>query len=707
MKQIVQNLKSNKGVELSEFPTPVIKKGHVLIQTKLSLISKGTERMIVEFGNASYIQKAKQKPDQIKKVFESIIRDGLGHTLDIVQSKLEQTIALGYCNYGVVLESDDEGFKKGDRVISNGPHAEIVNVPKNLVAKVPDSVNDEEAVFTVIGSIGLQGIRLCNPTYGETIVVVGLGLVGLITVQLLKANGTNVIGIDIDKTRCNIANSYGITTINSALNDPVRTVLNSTNNIGADGVIITAAAKSNEIISQSAQMSRKKGRIILVGVVGLNLNRDDFYDKELSFQVSCSYGPGRYDANYENEGNDYPIGFVRWTEKRNFEAFLQAIANKHLNLEDLITEKVSLNDYKKIYDNIDSNKSIASILVYPNEIINSDQSVKKISEVITSGQKGVIGIIGSGNFTKSTILPYLKKCNADLRYIASLDGVSSTILAKKFNINYSVTDYKKIIDDKEVDLIIISTRHNSHAKLIIEILNAGKHVFVEKPLAINEGDIKDIISSYTLSKNISLNVGYNRRFSPHSIAVKNSIGLSPGPINIIANMNAGSLPSEHWANNKNIGGGRIVGEACHFIDLCIFFTGSLVKSICMSSISSGNEDSINNGSILLKFENNSNAIINYFTNGSKLYSKERIELYSLERTWVIDNFQTTIGYGVKNFKKLKTKLDKGHSNQFKDYVNFLSNGGKPFIPINEIINGTKASFAALSSIKEKAWVEIT
>ena len=365
MKQIIQRLNSKLGVELMEMPAPINEPGHVLIRTTRTLVSKGTESKLVEFGNASYLGKAKQKPDRLKVLIKRFKDNGLINTISTVRDSFEQYIALGYCNCGIVIESSVNEFKVGDRVISNGPHAEIVRAPANLVAKIPDDVTDDEAVFTVVGSIGLQGLRLCNPTFGENIVVYGLGLVGLITAQLLKANGVNVIGIDLDENKCKLAKSFGIDTMNPKNENIKDIIMSKTSNIGADGVIITAASNSDEIISKSAQISRKKGRVILVGVVSLNINREDFYEKELIFQVSCSYGPGRYDKKYEDEGIDYPLPYVRWTEKRNFETILDTIKNKSIELIPLITENVDLDEYKIIYDNINSSSSIASLITFP------------------------------------------------------------------------------------------------------------------------------------------------------------------------------------------------------------------------------------------------------------------------------------------------------------------------------------------------------
>jgi predicted dehydrogenase/threonine dehydrogenase-like Zn-dependent dehydrogenase len=713
MKQILQSFKTGQ-TELAEVPAPVVSKGKLLIRTSNSLVSLGTERMLVEFGKSSLVSKAYQSPERVKMVIDKIKSDGLFPTLETVFNKLEQPLPLGYCNVGIVVETGDgvSGFAVGDRVASNGQHAEYVCIPQNLVAKIPENVSLEDATFTVVGSIGLQGIRLCAPTFGETIVVIGLGLIGLLTAQLLVANGCRVIGIDIEKEKCSLAEKWGIiTVIPSNGTDPVKAVLDITHGIGADGVIITASAKNNDIISQSAQMSRKRGRIILIGVIGLNINRAEFYDKELLFQVSCSYGPGRYDENYEQKGIDYPLGYIRWTEKRNFEAVLHAISSGNLNVKELITEIVDIGDYNKIYGNIGQSKSIASIFRYPvpdqATKINADQHTIELSKSNSEGAKGVIGVIGAGNFTKMTMLPALKGSGAIFKYIASSGGVTGTSLAKKFGFNFSTTDYKQILTDEDVDTVIITTKHNSHAKFVTEALQANKHVFVEKPLALNEDQLKSIIDTYNeVDGSKSLMVGFNRRFSPHTQAIKKSLGLNPGPINLNLTMNAGFIPKEVWVHDMSIGGGRIIGEACHYLDLCVFLTGSEIVSVCMNGMGENPSSNLDNASILLKFKNGSNAVVNYFANGSKTYSKERLEVYSRERIWITDNFRTTKAFGVKGFRNIKTKIDKGHKVQFHKYIERIQKGGEPLIPFNEIINVTKASFAAIQSLKEKCWIDI-
>ncbi len=698
MKQIIQSFKTGETI-LEDVPSPIVGPGQVLIKTTRSLVSLGTERMLVEFGKANLIQKARQQPDKVKMVLNKIKSDGLMPTLETVFNKLEQPLPLGYCNVGKVIDIGQgvTEFSVGDRVASNGHHAEFVSVPQNLVAKIPDGVNDEDAAFTVIGSIGLQGIRLINPTIGETIVVSGLGLIGLITAQLLLANGCKVIGLDIDDSKVELANKLGVIGFNPLKGDPVKFVLNNSNNVGADGVIITASAKNNEIISQCANMSRKRGRIVLIGVIGLDISRADFYEKELSFQVSCSYGPGRYDENYEQKGQDYPLPFVRWTEKRNFETVLAAIERKTINVHDLISERIELDDYQKIYGNINSSKSIASLLVYSEESQQSNSI--KIRDSKTGNSNKKIAIIGAGNFTKMTMLPNMK--DADIKYIISKGGLSSKALGKKHGIEYCSSNYKDSLQDEEVGLVIITTRHNLHAPIIIESLESGKNVFVEKPLALNERELNKVINALQSSSGV-LNVGFNRRFSPHIQKMKSSIP-EQSPKNMIATMNAGHIPANVWVHDLEVGGGRIIGEACHFIDLLVYLSGSKVSSVCMNALGLNPHENTDNASILLKFKNGDNGVINYFANGNKAYSKERLEVYFDENTIIMDNFRETNAYGIKNFKKLKTRQDKGHKEQFR---RISENTSCSLIPEDELINVSRASFAAINSLKRHCWIDL-
>ncbi len=709
MKQIIQSFKTGQTI-LEDIPTPVVGKGELLIQTTRSLVSLGTERMLVEFGKASLVSKARQQPERVKQVLDKIKTDGLLPTLEAVFNKLEQPLPLGYCNVGRVVEIGEgvASFQVGDRVASNGHHAEVVCVPQNLVAKIPDSVSDEEAAFTVVGSIGLQGIRLINPTLGETLVVTGLGLIGLLTAQLLQANGCRVIGLDFDETKLKLAKSWGIVTCNPSDTDVVQFVHEQTHGIGADGVIITASAKTDEVISEAARMSRKRGRIVLVGVVGLNLNRSEFYEKELTFQVSCSYGPGRYDETYEQKGFDYPLPFVRWTEKRNFEAVLQALSLRQLKTDGMITERIPLQDYLKIYGSIGQSRSIASLLVYPENQGTPARTVILSQAPNFNRSKGVVGLIGAGNFAKMTLLPAIKGTGAHFKYIASAGGVTGTALAKKYGFSHSTTDYREILNDPEVDIVLITTRHHLHAAQVIETLQACKHVFVEKPLALNNEQLSGIIEAYNHAQKqfpgVSIHVGFNRRFSSHLVAIKKALGQ--GPLNIVATMNAGYIPPNAWVHDLKIGGGRIIGEACHFIDLCVFLTMSKVSGVFMNSLGQTPEENTDNASIVLKFEDGSNAVVNYFSNGNKGYSKERLEVFSQGRTIVMDNFRKTKAYGFKGFRGYRSAQDKGHKAQFHALIQRIQQGGDPLIPFENLINTTQASFAAIQSMKEGKWISI-
>lgn len=713
MRQIVQNLKSGE-TKLEKIPTPRVGSGEVLIKTHRSLVSLGTERMLVKFGQSNLLEKALQQPERVKEVVNKMKTDGIKPTVDTVFRKLDTPLPLGYSNAGEVIKAgtDVTEFRVGDRVVSNGPHAEVVSVPKNLVAKIPDDVSYEQASFTVVGAIALQGIRLIEPTFGETVVVTGLGLIGLIAAQLLKANGCNVIGIDPDERKLNIARNYGIQVAQAGVDDPVKLVQDETGQIGADAVLITASTKSNDVIKQSAQMSRKRGRIVLVGVIGLDIDRADFYEKELSFQVSCSYGPGRYDADYEQKGQDYPLPYVRWTEKRNFETILDAIQSGNLKLDSLITERIPFDDYLKIYENISDSDSIASLLEYSTDQDHTElveKSTVRVSRAVVQPGRGSMAVIGAGNFTQAMILPALKEADAPLKYLVSSGGLSSTQLAKKYDVELSATDHKEVFKDDSVKGVLITTRHNLHASMTIDALRSGKEVFVEKPLALSRDELDEIIEAKEASGK-SVVVGFNRRFSPHIKKMKELLGDRPGPMNVIATMNAGYIPQDSWVQDPAVGGGRIIGEACHYIDLVTCLTGSLVKSVFMQAMGENPRETTDNASIILKYGNGSLGVVNYFANGHKSYSKERIELYYQGKNLVLDNFRKLYGYGydgsLLSDRIMKTKQDKGHGEQFKRLVKNWETGGPALIPFSEIINSTKATFSALDSLRAGEEIDV-
>ncbi|QDK82603.1 zinc-binding dehydrogenase [Spirosoma sp. KCTC 42546] len=705
MKQLIQNLKTGETL-LETVPTPQVRQGQVLIQTRRSLVSLGTERMLVGFGKASLLAKVRQQPDRVKQVLEKIQSDGLQPTLEAVARKLDQPIPLGYCNAGIVIALGEgvTDLRIGDRVVSNGPHAEVVCVPRNLVAPVPDSASDDEAVFTVVGAIGLQGIRLLNPTLNETIVVIGLGLIGLLTAQLLRLNGCRVIGVDIDETKCQLAEQQGSIALNSSAGiDPVKAVLAFTNGLGADGVLITASSRTDVLMSQAARMSRQRGRIVLIGDVGLNLNRAEFYEKELTFQVSCSYGPGRYDTVYEQQGHDYPLAYVRWTENRNFQTILHFLETKQLLVDPLITDRVPLLDYARIYSDLKSTHRIASLLTYSEEVNLKPLIQVKSSRYERSGC--VIGVIGAGNFTSSVLLPALKSAGGNLKTIASTGGLSATLLAKKYDIAQSTTDYRQILTDSDIDLCVITTRHDSHARLTVEALRAGKHVFVEKPLAIYDHELPQIMAAQQASDRMIM-VGFNRRFSPFTQKMKALLGQPDMPMNVVITVNAGSVPPNSWVHDRAVGGGRFLGEAGHFVDLITFLTGSLVHRVCMNAMGQFPTETSDSASLLLRYENGSTGVINYFSNGSKTYSKERIEVYSQERTMVLDNFRRLTIYGFSRFSGMSGRQNKGHAQQMTQLIDQLRTGGSALIPFTEIMNTTQTTLAALQSLRENRWVDV-
>lgn len=720
MRQIICSLKSG-SVCLENIPAPTVEPGYLLIETRRTLVSQGTEKMLVNFGKASLFQKAVSQPSKVKQVLSKIKTDGFLPTIESVFTKLDEPIPLGYCNSGVVIGIGDGvvGFQLGDRVASNGPHAEVVSVPKNLVAKVPDNVSFEAAAFTVIGAIGLQGIRLAKPELGETFVVIGLGLIGQITAQLLRANGCRVIGFDYDIEKVKLARGFGIEAMPVGGDlSVVETVVGLTNGTGCDGVIIAATTDSNAVISESAQMTRKRGRIILVGVVGLNINRSDFYEKELTFQVSCSYGPGRYDDNYESKGIDYPQAFVRWSQNRNFQAILGALGSGSLNVEPLITRRIPLIDFGLVYNNMDD-AGLASIIAYDVSDASIDGKLKcldpvipehlmslhtvRLSEFSFRPSEGVLAIIGAGNFTKMTVLPTIAALKVRVKTIVSGSGVSGTMLARKYGIPYSSTDCSEVLSDSIVKGVIITTRHNLHSDQTIAALKAGKCVLVEKPLCIKVEELK-AIEGVIHSDRIGpwVTVGFNRRFSPHAHQMRKLLSSSSGKLSVIATINAGSITPNHWVHDPDVGGGRIIGEACHFLDFAIFLTGSLIESVSASNIGSAS-DCI---SMLLRHFNGSTSVVNYLANGNQNISKERVEVHSDGQSLLLDNFRELRGFGYRSFNSLKTRQDKGHSRQFALFAERVKSGGSTLIPWPEIANSTRASFAVLRAISERRWVDV-
>lgn len=710
MKQILQHLRTGE-LEVADLPSPRVARGSVLIKTQASLISAGTERMLIEFGQANLWQKARSQPDKVKQVLEKLRSDGVVTTAEAVLRKLDQPLPLGYSNAGIVVEVGEgvTDLQPGDRVASNGNHAELVSVPRLLCAKIPEGVTFDQAAFTTLGSIALQGLRLAKPTFGEQFMVFGVGLLGILTIQLLTAMGCDVLAIDLNEDRLKLAASYGATTVNLADgSDPIAHANTWTQGRGVDGAIITASAQTDEIVHQAAESCRKRGRIILVGVVGLNLRRADFYEKELTFQVSCSYGPGRYDDNYERRGQDYPIGHVRWTEQRNFEAVLQAIQQGRIRLDELITHQFPIANASEAYHTIQNVPTAMGVmLTYPREAtpINT-QSIVNPSAVATPGQIRV-GVIGAGNFAVSTMLPGLAQSDAHLDAIVDRKPFAARHAASKFNVRRALTHDKELFDDPTIHAVFFSTRHDAHARNVRDGLQAGKHVFVEKPLALNEEQLNDVIQAVQTHPDKLVMVGFNRRFSPHVLHMKQHLRGRSQPLCIQLTVNAGHIPADSWVQQASVGGGRIIGEACHFLDLLCYFTDSPIVRVSAMMVGKGPEIREDKMSITCEMADGSIGTVHYFANGSKAFPKETFQIFSDQRVIQMDNYRVTSGYGFKSFPKLRTiRQDKGHKAEFAAFIDAIQSGGTSPIPFSQLVNVTRASFAAVQSANENRHIDI-
>lgn len=709
MKQLLQNLDTGETY-IEEIPEPNLKDNFVKIHNFNSVISPGTEKMLVQFGQGNLLQKAISQPDRVKDVYSKIKTDGITSTFDAVKSKLKEPIPLGYSSAGVVIESRSPFFSIGDRVVSNGPHSEVVSVNHNLCALIPDGLKYEDAAFTVIGSIALQGIRVLEPRIGENISVFGLGLLGIITCQLLKLNGCNVLGIDIDKSKCQLANDFGIDTFSNQgtqeLNNKSRLF---SNNIGMDGVIITAASHSNEVMHQAALISKQRGKIVLVGSVGLDLKREDFYKKELSFQVSCSYGPGRYDETYEVDGVDYPVGFVRWTEKRNFEAFLNILSSGKLTVDKLITHRFEFNNATAAYLDITLNEAVGVLLSYEtsNDLKNNKihYSSSKQSISISSNTLNV-GFIGGGNYASRVLIPKLKKLDINLDTLVANGGVKSSIAAKKNGFNYLSNQIDDVLLNKEIDTIFIATQHDSHAELVLKALELKKNIFVEKPLALSMHELEQIKAAHehfsSINGPINLVVGFNRRFAPMVKSAKDLLSTEDAFKTININVNAGHVPKNSWINNLEKGGGRLLGECCHFIDLAKFLANSSISSINLIGPSKLDLiDRNQNAAITVTFSDSSYATINYFSNGHPSYPKENIQISSGGKMIEINNFLKFKSFGWKSKFLLPTFIQNKGQNELLSAFVKSSISGVPLMDFENIYEVSKSSIQLADFAKHR------
>ena len=708
MLQVLQDLK-NGTIEVANVPPPQIRQGHLLVATDFSLISKGTEKMLMDFGKASFIGKARQQPDKVKMVLNKMKTDGLMPTLEAVSSKLNQPLPLGYSNVGKVIGIGEgvTGFSIGDRVVSNGHHAEVVSVAKNLCVKIPDGVTSEEASFTVLGAIGLQGVRLATPTLGENFVITGLGLIGLLTAQILQANGCRVLGFDFDPEKVELAKTLGVKAINPSEVDPETAANNFSRGVGVDGVIITASTKSSEPIMQAVEMCRKKGRIVLVGVTGMDLSRTSFFKKEVSFQVSCSYGPGRYDVNYEEKGLDYPLPYVRWTEQRNFSAILDLMKEKKIHIQPLISHRFTIENAKEAYEQIgtDASSSLGVILEYKKS--NESAKIKSIPFVLPEvgrekRKSSGVSFIGAGNYASRFLMPAFHDLGIPFNTVVTNRGVGSYVSAKKFQFSNMASDPSEVfVDDSSI--VVIGTRHDSHAEFALKALEKGKHVFVEKPLALNMDELEQLKNFYsTQSKPPVVMVGFNRRFSTLSKMVKKAIDKKTSPKLINIRVNAGAIPSDHWTQILDEGGRRLIGEGCHFVDYARFLAGHEQTHFQVSStqpISStyNKEDQF---CLNIQYADGSLANIQYFSNGDKSIPKEQIEVHCDGMSFMIDNFRTLKSFGWKGLRDKKLwSQDKGQSECINQFVQAVEKGDQ-LISLQELFEVCETCIQAAETLRQ-------
>lgn len=701
MKQILQNLKNGSTV-VDSVPAPLARPGALRIATQVSLVSAGTERMLVEFARGSLLSKARQQPEKVRQTLAKVRTDGLLATVEAVRSKLDEPVALGYCNVGRVLDAGGtEGFAAGDRVVSNGAHAEIVVVPANLCARIPDGVADEHAAFSVLGAIALQGIRLAAPTLGESFVVFGLGLIGLMTVQLLRANGCRVLGVDTDPERLRLARSFGAETCDLAAGeDPLAAADVFSRGRGVDGVLLTLSSTSDEPVSQAARMSRKRGRVILVGVTGLNLKRSDFFEKEIGFHVSCSYGPGRYDPQYEQKGQDYPFGFVRWTEQRNFEAVLDLMASGQLDVAPLVTHRMEIERAAEAYEVLASGTASLGILItYPSA--NDPDHIRSLASKVSfaapaisaSGAEPRVALIGAGNYGGRVLAKTFKAGGAALDTIVSANGISAAQRGRSFGFRQASSDAHAAIADPAIDALCIATRHDSHAGFALAGLEAGKHVFVEKPLALTFEDV-DAIAAAAPGK--VLMVGFNRRFAPMIVKMKAMLDAMAEPKALVMTVNAGAIPASHWTQDPAIGGGRLVGEACHFIDLLRHLVGARVQSQSVIAVARpGGPPRSDVATIALKFEDGSIGTIHYLANGNKGVAKERLEAFCGGRVLQLDNYRRLSGHGWPGFRDMRAfSQNKGEMACAAAFLDAVRGRTPPPIPLNELVEVSRLSIQA-------------
>jgi len=710
VKQVLQNRKSGRPF-VGEVPVPALQRGRVLVRTVASLISAGTERAAVELVNKGLVQEARQRPDLVRAVVAKARSEGLLNTLGVVRDKLAASQSLGYSASGIVagVGEDVPEFKIGDRVACAGvgfaSHAEVLSVPKNLCVHLPEAVSFEAGAFGTIGAIALQGVRLAEPTLGESVAVIGLGLIGQLTLQLLKANGCRVFGLDLDASRVGLALELGADAAAISNEEAPKAIANWTSGRGADAVLITAATDSNQPVEMAAKISRMKGRVVVVGVTGMDIPRQPFYLRELSLTISMSYGPGRYDPEYEERGHDYPIGYVRWTEQRNIEAFLDLVATGRVDVNKLITHKFAIEEAEHAYQLISGAQEqpcLGVVLGYdPETDVVRRVPLSAKSSVRKSDKSILLGVIGAGGYVPSMLLPHFKTEGVNFRAIATASGISAHDVGKRFGFAYAVSSADDVIDDPEVNLVVVGTRHDLHAELATRVLKKNKHVFVEKPLALNDHELDQVVEAAANSQG-QLMVGFNRRFSPLARQAREFFAGRTTPLSISYRVNAGRLPKDHWLHSTQQGGGRIIGEVCHFIDLMQFLTDAPPVSVFAEAVSGKSEQILDSDSVFitLRFADGSNGCVAFLSEGDNGMSKERVEIFGAGRSFVIDDFRRASVYknGREDQVSLRTQ-DKGQADEVRILCSNLLEGQAAPISLDELVTTTRATFRAVDSLR--------
>ncbi|HSK62311.1 MAG TPA: bi-domain-containing oxidoreductase, partial [Pyrinomonadaceae bacterium] len=634
---------------MGEVPVPALQRGRVLVRTVASLISAGTERAAVELVSKGLVQEARQRPDLVKAVVAKVKSEGLLNTLTAVRDKMAASQALGYSAAGIVsaVADDVTEFQVGDRVACAGvgfaSHAEVLSVPKNLCVHLPEDVSFQSGAYGTLGAIALQGVRLAEPTLGESVVVIGLGLVGQLTVQLLKANGCRVFGLDLDPARVSLALELGADDAKISDDSAAKSIEVFTRGRGADAVLITAATDSNQPVELAAKVSRLKGRVIIVGMTGLDIPRAPFFSRELKLIISMSYGPGRYDPDYEEKGHDYPFAYVRWTEQRNIESFLQLVADKRVNVDRLTTHQFPIEEAERAYQLISGDARepyLGVVLNYDPEAEVGRRVALGTRPAPRKAEKAIVlGVIGAGGYVPAMLLPHFKSEGVEFRSIATASGISAHDVGKRFGFAYAVSSAEEVLDDKDVNLVVIGTRHDLHAALAREALERNKNVFVEKPLALDDDQLDQVLEAAGRSTG-RLMAGFNRRFSPLAQQAKSVFANRDTPLSILYRVNAGHIAKAHWTQDPVEGGGRIIGEVCHFVDLMQFLTGAPPVSVFAEPVSAKSPQIVDVDSVFitLRFADGSNGAIAYLSEGDKSLAKERIEIFGSGKSFLIDDF---------------------------------------------------------------------